>query len=112
MICLPIGFFLAFHESYRLGLVGIWIGLSLSLVYAAVIYVWICLRVDWDKEVMVVAKRINASKEAAMLLAIGTEELSSEEDEEFEDEEELRKRSRANSIRVALEYPLGMENRP
>jgi multidrug resistance protein, MATE family len=71
---LPIGLLLAFHNSIHMGLGGLWLGLAISLVYCAVINVWICLRVDWDREAVVVAKRVREAKEAALMMTIGDEE--------------------------------------
>lgn len=39
---------------------GLWIGLTVSLVYAATIGVWICLRTDWEREVRKVMMRLEA----------------------------------------------------
>ncbi|RDB24495.1 hypothetical protein Hypma_008480 [Hypsizygus marmoreus] len=56
MIGLPFGAWLAF--SWGLGLHGLWIGLTIALVYCAVIGSIICLRTDWNKEVEKVVARI------------------------------------------------------
>jgi multidrug resistance protein, MATE family len=71
---LPIGLLLAFHNSIHMGLRGLWLGLAVSLVYCSAIGVWICLRADWDREAVVVAKRLREAKEAALMMAIGDEE--------------------------------------
>jgi multidrug resistance protein, MATE family len=39
---------------------GLWIGLTVSLVYCATGGVWLCLRTDWKKEVRKVMARIEA----------------------------------------------------
>lgn len=44
---------------------GLWIGLTVSLVYAAAIGVWICLRTNWDREVQKVQDRLDGDKKAA-----------------------------------------------
>ena len=41
---------------------GLWIGLTVSLVYASMIGVWICLRTDWEREVKKVQDRLEADK--------------------------------------------------
>ena len=60
---IPFGIWLAFKRD--MGLHGLWIGLTLSLIYAATIGVWICLTADWDREVKKVRDRIAADKQAA-----------------------------------------------
>jgi hypothetical protein len=79
LIGLPLGLLFAFHDSIHLGLAGLWLGLSISLVYCATIGVWICLRADWNWEVIVVTKRLKAAREAARKMAVGDQE--SEEDD-------------------------------
>jgi len=37
---------------------GLWIGLTFSLVYSAVIGTIVCLRTDWNHEVVKVAERL------------------------------------------------------
>lgn len=44
---------------------GLWIGLTMSLVYAAAVGVTICLRTNWDREVQKVQDRLEADKRAA-----------------------------------------------
>ena len=41
---------------------GLWVGLTVSLIYAAAIGVWICLRTDWDREVQKVRIRLEADR--------------------------------------------------
>ena len=62
MIGIPFGIWLAFSHDYAL--VGLWIGLTVSLVYAAGFGVWICLRTDWDYQVQKVRERLAADKKA------------------------------------------------
>ncbi|KAI0700194.1 MATE efflux family protein [Cytidiella melzeri] len=58
VIGIPFGIWLAFSREY--GLAGLWIGLTISLVYAAGVGVWICLRTDWDYQVQKVRARLAA----------------------------------------------------
>ncbi|KAJ3485634.1 hypothetical protein NLI96_g4836 [Meripilus lineatus] len=60
IIGIPFGIWLAF--KWHFGLHGLWVGLTLSLIYASTIGVMICLRTDWDREVQKVRKRLEADK--------------------------------------------------
>lgn len=60
MFGIPLGVWLAFKVG--LGLAGLWIGLTASLVYSAVIGVYICLRTDWTHEVQKVFDRLAKDK--------------------------------------------------
>jgi len=85
LVGIPIGLLFAFHKSFQLGLAGLWLGIAICLVYCAAVGVWICLRADWDHEVLIVGKRLRAAQNAARKLAIGDEESdSSVEDSEYE----------------------------
>ncbi|KAF8150627.1 mate-domain-containing protein [Crassisporium funariophilum] len=53
---IPLALYLAF--SYDMGLLGLWLGLTFSLVYCAALNTWLCLRTDWDREVYKVALRL------------------------------------------------------
>ncbi|KAF7291886.1 RNA helicase [Mycena indigotica] len=53
---IPLGAALAFNAG--MGLHGLWIGLTFSLVYCAVFGSLLCLRTDWDREVRKVVARI------------------------------------------------------
>jgi MATE family multidrug resistance protein len=53
---IPLGVFFAFKLQY--GLQGLWMGLTLALVYCAVLGTWLCLRTDWDREVQKVQDRL------------------------------------------------------
>ncbi|KAF7318306.1 RNA helicase [Mycena chlorophos] len=53
---IPLGAVLAFNAS--MGLHGLWIGLTFSLIYCAVFGTILCLRTDWDREVRKVVARI------------------------------------------------------
>ena len=63
MIGLPTGIFLAFHKD--LGLVGIWMGLSISLLYNCIIGIYLIVRTNWEEEVRKVMERIE--REEALL---------------------------------------------
>ncbi|OBZ77895.1 putative transporter C11D3.06 [Grifola frondosa] len=47
VVGIPFGMWLAFDRGMNLH--GLWIGLTISLVYAAAVGVWLCLLTDWDK---------------------------------------------------------------
>ncbi|CAL1709268.1 unnamed protein product [Somion occarium] len=64
IIGIPFGLWLAFKRDMSLH--GLWIGLTVSLVYAATVGVWICLSTDWDREVQKVRERLESDKHAAM----------------------------------------------
>jgi len=53
---LPLGVWLAFRWNF--GLHGLWIGVTVSLAYCAAIGTFLCLRTDWDQEVVKVKERI------------------------------------------------------
>ncbi|KAJ7636892.1 MATE efflux family protein [Roridomyces roridus] len=61
VIGIPFGAWLAFNWSF--GLHGLWIGLTVSLVYCAVIGTWICVRTDWEREVRKVQARLDGERE-------------------------------------------------
>ncbi|KAF9461938.1 multidrug/Oligosaccharidyl-lipid/Polysaccharide flippase [Collybia nuda] len=56
IIGLPIGVWLAFRHG--LGLHGLWIGLTISLIYCAIVGTWLCVKTDWDYEVLKVVQRL------------------------------------------------------
>ncbi|KAI3616804.1 multidrug oligosaccharidyl-lipid polysaccharide flippase [Moniliophthora roreri] len=56
VIGVPFGAWFAFN--FNLGLHGLWIGLTISLVYCSVFGSALCLRTDWDREVAKVMDRI------------------------------------------------------
>ncbi|KAF8962337.1 mate-domain-containing protein [Flammula alnicola] len=53
---IPLGIYLAFR--HHLELHGLWLGLTFSLVYCALIGTWLCLLTDWDHEVRKVEQRL------------------------------------------------------
>ena len=62
IVGIPFGVWLAF--KCHAGLHGLWIGLTVSLVYGAAVGVTICLRSNWDREVQKVKDRLAADKMA------------------------------------------------
>ncbi|KAF9041212.1 multidrug/Oligosaccharidyl-lipid/Polysaccharide flippase [Panaeolus papilionaceus] len=58
---IPLGIWLAFRADF--GLHGLWIGLTISLIYSAVGGTWICLRADWNAEVQKVQERLRQERE-------------------------------------------------
>ncbi|KZT10436.1 MATE efflux family protein [Laetiporus sulphureus 93-53] len=56
VIGIPFGLWLTFWRGMQL--YGLWIGLTVSLVYCAAIGVWICVRTDWEREVEKVRQRL------------------------------------------------------
>ncbi|TBU24333.1 MATE efflux family protein [Dichomitus squalens] len=60
VIGIPFGIWLAFWRDMQLH--GLWVGLTVSLVYAAAIGVWICLKTDWEREVEKVRIRLEADQ--------------------------------------------------
>ncbi|CAK5272855.1 unnamed protein product [Mycena citricolor] len=58
VIGIPFGIWLAF--SWNMGLPGLWIGLTVSLVYCAFFGTLLCVRSDWNHEVDKVVKRNEA----------------------------------------------------
>ncbi|CCL99774.1 uncharacterized protein FIBRA_01796 [Fibroporia radiculosa] len=57
---IPFGIWLTFWKGMQLH--GLWIGLTVSLVYCATIGVWICVRTDWNREVEKVKMRLAADQ--------------------------------------------------
>ncbi|OCH87072.1 MATE efflux family protein [Obba rivulosa] len=58
VIGIPFGIWLTFKRHMQLH--GLWIGLTISLVYCATVGVWICLRTNWEREVQKVRDRLVA----------------------------------------------------
>jgi len=59
---IPVGIWLAFWWDMKLH--GLWIGLTLALVYCSVLGIIICLWSDWDYEVKKVMDRLKAEAKA------------------------------------------------
>ena len=62
---IPLGIYLAF--SWKMGLHGLWLGLTFSLVYSAIIGTWICFRSNWPKEVRKVEARVKEEERIRVL---------------------------------------------
>ncbi|PCH45028.1 MATE efflux protein [Wolfiporia cocos MD-104 SS10] len=63
VIGIPFGIWLTFWRHLQLA--GLWIGLTVSLVYCAAIGVWICVRTDWRREVEKVQRRLDVDRKCA-----------------------------------------------
>ena len=57
---IPFGIWLAFRQ--KMGLHGLWYGLTVSLIYGSAVGVTLALRADWSKESEKVQKRLKAAK--------------------------------------------------
>ncbi|KAI0330061.1 MATE efflux family protein [Cubamyces sp. BRFM 1775] len=60
VVGIPFGIWLAFWRGMQLH--GLWVGLTVSLVYCAAVGVWLCLRTDWEREVEKVRMRLEADR--------------------------------------------------
>jgi len=58
IIGLPFGLWLTFEQRFDLGLRGLWIGLSIALLYASVASLVLVWRADWDRAVIRVRERL------------------------------------------------------
>ena len=58
MIGLPIGLWLAFQPKFDLGLVGLWMGLTVALTYASIVSFILVWRADWVRAVERVRERL------------------------------------------------------
>ena len=67
MIGIPFGIWLAFWRDMHLH--GLWVGLTISLVYSAAAGVWLSLRTDWDREVEKVRIRLEADRKDSLRAA-------------------------------------------
>ena len=65
VIGIPFGIWLAFSRGADL--MGLWVGLTVALVYESVASSWICLRTDWAYEVEKVRRRLEAEHKAGVL---------------------------------------------
>jgi MATE family multidrug resistance protein len=62
VVGLPLGLWLTFTPWIPIGLVGIWIGLTVALTYASAVGVWIVWEVDWARGVERVRERLGLSQ--------------------------------------------------
>lgn len=53
---IPMGLYFAFWLD--MGLHGLWLGLTFSLIYCAFLGTWISMRTDWNREVTMVMQRL------------------------------------------------------
>ncbi|KAG8984206.1 hypothetical protein FRB93_006694 [Tulasnella sp. JGI-2019a] len=61
VVGIPTGLILTFYfTEWELGLLGLWIGLSIALTYTAIFGLWYCHRTDWSGEVEKVRTRLKA----------------------------------------------------
>ncbi|KAG2159453.1 MATE efflux family protein [Suillus bovinus] len=60
VIGIPFGLWLAFKQDMQLA--GLWCGLTVALLYASTVSIWICLKTDWKREVEKVAERLAVDK--------------------------------------------------
>lgn len=58
---IPLGLYLAFPLNG--GLIGLWEGLTLSLIYASIVSLWLVLRTDWQREVQKVLDRFEKERQ-------------------------------------------------
>lgn len=62
IIGIPLGIYLAFKQDMKLS--GLWIGLTVALVFTSVIGGMIVLRADWNYEVKKVMDRLESDRNA------------------------------------------------
>ncbi|KAH0581705.1 hypothetical protein H2248_011391 [Termitomyces sp. 'cryptogamus'] len=69
VIGIPFGIWLAF--SWDMGVHGLWIGLTVSLVYCSFFGTLLCVHTDWNREVRKVIKRLKEEQDRAERLYSG-----------------------------------------
>ncbi|KAG8982351.1 hypothetical protein FRB93_008158 [Tulasnella sp. JGI-2019a] len=64
---IPLGLILTFYSTqWSLGLLGLWIGLSFSLLFIALLGTWYCLQTDWSAEVERVRLRLKTGEDEGL----------------------------------------------
>ncbi|WVQ96425.1 hypothetical protein IAU59_003530 [Kwoniella sp. CBS 9459] len=58
VIGLPFGIWLTFEPKYKLGLVGLWVGLSAALAYASILEFWMVWAANWTRAVERIRERL------------------------------------------------------
>ncbi|WWC88469.1 uncharacterized protein L201_003380 [Kwoniella dendrophila CBS 6074] len=58
VIGLPFGLWLTFTPRFNLGLIGIWVGLSIALAYASVLEFWMVWKANWTRAVERIRERL------------------------------------------------------
>ncbi|EIW79476.1 multidrug Oligosaccharidyl-lipid polysaccharide flippase [Coniophora puteana RWD-64-598 SS2] len=71
VVGIPFGVFLTLKRD--MGLQGLWIGITVALVYGAAVSLWLCLRSDWEKEVRKVRERLEVDKKAMIAETVAAE---------------------------------------
>lgn len=60
VIGIPFGLWLCFSQGMQL--MGLWMGLTVSLVYCSIVGLWMCLRTNWGTEVEKVNLRVQKER--------------------------------------------------
>ncbi|WWC70853.1 uncharacterized protein I206_104805 [Kwoniella pini CBS 10737] len=58
IIGLPFGLWLTFTPRFHLGLIGIWVGLSIALAYASILEFWMVWKANWTRAVERIRERL------------------------------------------------------
>ncbi|WVW84771.1 hypothetical protein I302_106806 [Kwoniella bestiolae CBS 10118] len=58
VIGLPFGLWLTFTPRFNLGLIGIWVGLSIALAYASILEFWMVWKANWTRAVERIRERL------------------------------------------------------
>ncbi|KIJ50987.1 hypothetical protein M422DRAFT_158838, partial [Sphaerobolus stellatus SS14] len=82
IIGIPLALVLAFY--FEQGLFGLWVGITIALLYGGVVGVWLCLRTDWAHEVDKVRERIEKERRMGLVLPEEVQTLMTADEEESE----------------------------
>jgi MATE family multidrug resistance protein len=74
VIGIPFGIYLAFRKNGGMGLDGLWVGLTVSLVYCSVWGCGLTWATDWEREVWKVGERLKAEERLNKGIEEGLEE--------------------------------------